>query len=290
MDKNIIDLYDEYTHAPLPRRVFMERLVLMVGSLTAANSVLSLLEPNAAMAQTIASNDARITVTANHTLAEGVVGYLAVPKGSPKNGFVLVVHENRGLNAHIQDVTRRMAADRFAAFAPDYLHGLGGTPEDGDKARALFPTLTPDYIMETSRKAVLAGQKHAEGSGKTGMVGFCWGGGVVNRSILAIPELAAGACYYGVAPDLALVPNMKGTLIAHLAGLDDRVNNTFPPFEAALKAASKNATVYRYEGVNHAFNNDTSAERYNKAAADLAWERTLALFRAELSGKPAKAG
>jgi carboxymethylenebutenolidase len=290
MDRNIIELYDEYTHAPLPRRVFMERLVLMVGSLTAANSVLSMLEPNAAMAQTIAPNDARITVTANHTLTDGVVGYLATPKGAPKNGFVLVVHENRGLNAHIQDVTRRMAADGFAAFAPDYLNALGGTPEDGDKARALFPTLTPDYILETSRKAVLAGMRHPEGSGKTGMTGFCWGGGVVNRSIVAIPELSAGACYYGVAPDVSQVPNMKGALIAHLAGLDDRVNATFPPFETALKTASKHAVVYRYEGVNHAFNNDTSVERYNKAAADLAWERTLALFRKELAGGPAKSG
>jgi carboxymethylenebutenolidase len=290
MNRDIIELYDEYTHAPLPRRVFMERLVVMVGSLAAANTALSLLEPNAAMAQTIAPNDARITVTANHMLAEGVVGYLAIPKGSPKNGFVIVVHENRGLNAHIQDVTRRMAADGFAAFAPDYLHGLGGTPEDGDKARALFPTLTPEYILETTRKAVLAGMLHPEGSGKTGMVGFCWGGGVVNRSIVNIPELSAGACYYGVAPDLAQVPGMKGALIAHLAGLDDRVNATFPPFEAALKTAGKNAVVYRYEGVNHAFSNDTSAERYNKAAADLALERTLALFKKELSAQPAKSG
>ncbi len=290
MDRNIIDLYDEYTHAPLPRRVFMERLVVMVGSLAAANTALMLLEPDAAQAQTVKPDDARIAVTANHTLADGVVGYLATPKGSPKNGFVLVVHENRGLNAHIQDVTRRMATDGFAAFAPDYLHSLGGTPEDGDKARALFPTLTPQIILETSRKAVLAGQRHSEGSGKTGMVGFCWGGGVVNRSIVMIPELAAGACYYGVAPDVAQVPNMKGALIAHLAGLDDRVNNTFPPFESALKTAGKNAVIYRYEGVNHAFNNDSSAERFNKAAADLAWERTLALFRKELAGQPVKAG
>jgi carboxymethylenebutenolidase len=203
MNQTIIDLYDEYTHKPLPRRVFMERLVAMVGSIAAANMALSALEPNAAMAQTIAPDDARITTTENHRLADGVMGLLAVPKDNKKRGFVLVVHENRGLNAHIQDVTRRMAVGGFAAFAPDYLHALGGTPADADAARDMFPRLNPADVLETSRKAVLAAAAHPEGSGKAGMIGFCWGGGQVNRSIVGIPELAAGVCYYGVAPDLA---------------------------------------------------------------------------------------
>jgi carboxymethylenebutenolidase len=253
-----------------------------VGSLAAANAAIALLEPNNALAQTIASDDGRIITTENHRLAEGVVGLLAIPKDNKKRGFVLIVHENRGLNAHIKDVTRRMAVDGFTAFAPDYLQLVGGTPSDPDTARDMFAKLNAADVLELSRKAVLTGNAHPQGSGKTGMVGFCWGGGVVNRSITGIAELSAGVCYYGVAPDIAAVPNMKGALIAHLAGIDDRVNNTFPPYEAALKVAGKNATVYRYDGVNHAFNNDTSAERYNKAAADLAWSRTLEFFGKEL--------
>jgi carboxymethylenebutenolidase len=291
MKQTIIDLYDEYTHKPLPRRVFMERLVTMVGSIAAANLALSALEPNAAMAQTIAPDDARISTTENHRLADGVVGLLALPKDNKKLGFVLVVHENRGLNAHIKDVARRMAVGGFAAFAPDYLTGLGGTPADADAARDMFPKLDAAYIADTSRKAVIAAAAHPEGSGKAGMIGFCWGGGVVNRSIVGIPELAAGVAYYGVAPpDLAQVPAMKGALLAQLAGMDDRVNSTYPPYEAALRAAGKNATVHRYEGVQHAFNNDTSAERYNKAAADLAWARTLDFLKKELAAGGVKAG
>jgi carboxymethylenebutenolidase len=290
MKQDIINLYDEYTHKPLPRRVFMERLVALVGSVAAANIALGLLEPNAAKAQTVAPDDARITSFENHGLADGVVGLLAVPKDNKKLGFVLVVHENRGLNAHIRDVTRRMAVAGFAAFAPDYLHALGGTPADPDAARDMFPKLAAADILATSRKAVLAAAAHPAGSGKAGMIGFCWGGGVVNRSITGIPELSAGVAYYGVAPDLAQVPTMKGALMAHLAGIDDRVNSTYPPYEAALQAAGKSAVIHRYEGVQHAFNNDTSAERYNRAAADLAWSRTLEFLRKELAAGGAKSG
>ncbi len=289
MRQEVIDLYDEYTHRPLPRRAFMERLVAMVGSVAAANAALALLEPNAALAQTVAPDDPRIAVTENHSLADGVVGLLALPRDNKRQGFVLVVHENRGLNAHIKDVTRRMAVAGFAAFAPDYLHAMGGTPADADAARDMFPKLAPADVLELSRKAVLAAAAQPAGSGKAGMVGFCWGGGVVNRSIVGIPELAAGVAYYGVAPDISQVPAMKGALLVHLAGQDDRVNSTYPPYEAALKAAGKNAVIHRYEGVQHAFNNDTSAERYDRAAADLAWSRTLEFFRKELAGA-AKAG
>jgi carboxymethylenebutenolidase len=290
MNQDIINLYDEYTHRPLPRRVFMERLVGMVGSIAAANVALGLLEPSAANAQTVAPDDARITSMENHRLAEGVVGLLAVPRDNNKLGFVLVVHENRGLNAHIKDVTRRMAVAGFAAFAPDYLHALGGTPADADAARDMFPRLSAADVLETSRKAVLAGAAHPAGSGKTGMIGFCWGGGVVNRSLVGIPELAAGVAYYGVAPDVAQVPNMKGALMVHLAGVDDRVNSTYPPYEAALQAAGKSAVIHRYDGVQHAFNNDTSVERFNKVAADLAWSRTLDFLRKELASGGVKAG
>jgi carboxymethylenebutenolidase len=290
MKQDIINLYDEYTHKPLPRRVFMERLIAMVGSVAAANVALSMLEPNAARAQTIAPDDARIATSEDHTLADGVKGLLALPKDNKRLGFVLVVHENRGLNAHIRDVTRRMAVGGFAAFAPDYLQLMGGTPPDPDAARDMFAKLNPADVLALSRKAIAAAAAHPAGSGKAGMIGFCWGGGQVNRAITAIPELAAGVCYYGVAPDLAQVPTMKGALMAHLAGMDDRVNGTFPPYEAALAAAGKRFTVHRYEGVQHAFNNDTSAERYNKAAADLAWARTLEFLGKELAAGGAKAG
>jgi carboxymethylenebutenolidase len=289
INQDIINLYDEYTHKPLPRRVFMERLVAMVGSVAAANAALALIEPNAAVAQTVAPNDPRIETTENHALTEGVVGLLALPKDNKRQGFVVVVHENRGLNAHIKDVARRVAVAGFAAFAPDYLHAMGGTPADADAARDMFPKLAPADVLETSRRAVRAAAAHPAGSGKAGMVGFCWGGGVVNRSIVGVPELAAGVAYYGVAPDVAQVPAMRGALMAHLAGLDDRVNGTYPPYEAALKAAAKSYVIHRYEGTQHAFNNDTSAERYDRAAAELAWSRTLEFFRKELAG-PAKAG
>jgi carboxymethylenebutenolidase len=284
LQQDIIDLYDEFTHKPLPRREFMERLVAMVGSVAAANAALSLLEPNAARAQTVAPDDPRIEVAEGHRLAEGVVGLLALPKENRRRGMVIVVHENRGLNAHIRDVARRAAAAGFAAFAPDYLQLLGGTPADPDAARELFAKLNPADVLDLSRKAIVAAAAHPAGSGKAGMVGFCWGGGQVNRAIVAVPELAAGVCYYGVAPpDLAQVPAMRGALMAHLAGQDDRVNNTFPPFEAALTAAVKRFVVHRYPGVQHAFNNDTSAERYDKAAAELAWSRTLEFFGKELA-------
>jgi carboxymethylenebutenolidase len=290
MDQKIIALYDEFTHKPLPRRIFMERLVTLVGSLAGANTALALLEPNSVLAQTIASDDPRLKTVDNMTLADGVVGFMAAPKDVLKKGFVVVVHENRGLNAHIKDVARRLALGGFVAFAPDYLHALGGTPPDPDKAREMFPKLGADVVLSTTRKAVLAGQKHPEGSGRAGIIGFCWGGGVVNQAAVNVEELAAGVCYYGVAPDVSKTANMRAALIVHLAGIDDRVNSTYPPFEVALKAEGKNAVVYRYEGVNHAFNNDTSAERYNKVAADLAWERTLSFLGKELSSQGTKSG
>lgn len=289
MNQSIINLYDEYTHAPLPRRVFMERLVLLTGSIAAANTALSMLEPNAALAQTVAPDDPRLITDAKFTIADGVVGQLSRPREAARKGFVIVVHENRGLNAHIRDVARRMALGGFVAFAPDYLTPLGGTPDNPDTARDMFAKLPADTVMDITRKAIAFGDKHPEGSGKTGMVGFCWGGGVVNRAAVTLPELTAGVVYYGVAPDVSKTADIKAALIVHLAGLDERVNATYPPYEAALKAAGKNAAIHRYEGVNHAFNNDTSAERFNKAAADLAWERTLAFFTKELAG-PAKAG
>ncbi len=289
MRQEVIDLYDEYTHRPLPRRAFMERLVAMVGSVAAANAALALLEPNAAKAQTVAPDDPRITVTENHSLAEGVVGLLALPRDN--SGKVSCSWSTRtAASTPISRMWRgawRPPASLLRAGLPP-CHGR--TPADPDQAREMFPKLAPADVLSLSRKAVLGGGGSSGGSGKAGMVGFCWGGGVVNRSITGIPELAAGVAYYGVAPDLAQVPGMKGALMVHLAGQDERVNSTYPPYEAALKAAGKSFVIHRYEGVQHAFNNDTSAERYDdRAAADLAWSRTLDFFRKELAGA-AKAG
>jgi carboxymethylenebutenolidase len=278
MDQTIIDLYDEYTHRPLDRRVFLERLTALVGSAGAATAALSLLEPNAALAQTVAESDPRIRVSRPSGAPHGL--YAALPASGAKKGAVLVVHENRGLNAHIMDVTRRYALAGFNAYAADYLTGDGGTPADADKAREMIGKVTPDRATEISREVV----RHLSegGTRKVGMVGFCWGGGVVNRAAVAVPELSAGVVYYGVAADPARVPDMKAALLVHLAGVDERVNSTYPAYEAALKAAGKRAIIHRYEGLQHAFNNDTSAERFNAEGARLANERTVNFFAAEL--------
>jgi carboxymethylenebutenolidase len=277
MDQRIIDLYDEYTHRPLDRRVFLERLTVLVGSGSAAAVALGALEPNAALAQTVPESDPRIRVSRPADAPHGL--YAALPAGAAKPGAVLVVHENRGLNAHIMDVTRRYAVAGFNAYAADYLHLDGGTPQDADVARDMIGKVTPDRTITTSRDVI---RYLSAGGRKVGMVGFCWGGGVINRVAVNVPELAAGVVYYGVAADPARVPDMRAALLVHLAGMDDRVNSTYPAYEAALKAAGKRATIHRYEGLQHAFNNDTSAERFNADGARLANERTLAFFGAEL--------
>lgn len=283
MDQKIIELYDEYTHAPLPRRVFLERLTVLVGSAAAVEATLRLLEPGYAHAQTVAETDPRIS-TERITIGGEIPlkAYLARPKASGTRGGVIVVHENRGLNAHIEDVTRRVAAAGFVALAPDYLSVNGGTPGDPDKAREMFPGVRPEAVIGMTQQAMAALKADATVNGKVGIMGFCWGGGVVNRAAVAIPDLAAGVVFYGVAPDLAGVPAIRAPLLVHLAALDQRVNDTYPKYEEALKAAGKRYTIHMYPGVNHAFHNDTSGERYNEAAAKLAFDRTIAFFKAEL--------
>jgi carboxymethylenebutenolidase len=283
MDQKIIDLYDEYTHAPLPRRVFLERLAILVGSAAAVEATLRLLEPGYAQAQTVAETDPRIS--AERVTIGGEVplkAYVARPKTPGRRGAVIVVHENRGLNAHIEDVTRRVAAAGFVALAPDYLSVNGGTPGDAEAARQMFTSLKPEAVIGMTQQAMGALKADPAVNGKIGIMGFCWGGGVVNRAAVAIPELSAGVVFYGVAPDLAGVAAIRMPLLIHLASLDQRVNDTYPKYEEALKAAGKRYTVHMYPNVNHAFHNDTSGERYNEAAAKLAFERTVAFFQAEL--------
>ena len=281
MDQKIINLFDRFTHGAMNRRDFMEKLSLLAGSTTAATAILPLLENNYAKADVLPENDPRIT--AKLIDFEGGKGYLATPKAEGKYPGVLVIHENRGLNPHIKDIARRLAAEGFAALAPDYLTKLGGTPDDADKARDMIGTLTPEDILATSKAGLAAAIANAASNGKSGAVGFCWGGGAVNNLAVNDATLSAGVAYYGQQPAAADVAKIKAPLLLHYAGLDDRIDAGIPAFEEALKAGGKIYEIHMYDGVNHAFNNDTNAARYDKAAADLAWGRTIAFLKKYVS-------
>ncbi len=286
MKQEIIDLYDEFTHRGLDRRVFMARLAELAGGTAAAATALAMLRADPAGAALVAPDDARLTaatVTINDAKPP-LQGYLVRPAGAAgKLPAVVVVHENRGLNPHIQDVARRLALDGFMALAVDFLSPSGGTPSDEDKARDMIGTLDPNAVVADAKAAVAWLKARPDGNGKVGIVGFCWGGGVVGRVAVADPDLDAGVVYYGQTPDADKVASIAAPLLLHYAGLDDRINAGVPGFEAALQQAGKTYTLYRYEGVNHAFNNDTSAARYDEAAAKLAWQRTIDFFKQTLS-------
>ncbi|WP_029008480.1 dienelactone hydrolase family protein [Azospirillum halopraeferens] len=285
MDQRIIDLYDEYTHKPLPRRVFLERLTVLVGGAAAVPAVLRVIEPNYAMAAMVAEDDPAITAgMIDHPGGAGTLrGYLARPAGGGRSPAVIVIHENRGLNPHIRDVARRFARDGFLALAPDLLTPLGGTPDDPDRARDLIGQLQRDAVVADLRAMTAFLEGHDGGNGKVGAVGFCWGGGMVNQLAVAEPGLDAGVVYYGPSPEPAQAASIKAPLLLHYAGLDERINAGVPAYETALKAAGVDHTLHMYEGVNHAFNNDTSAERYDEAAATLAWQRTVAFLKDRLA-------
>jgi carboxymethylenebutenolidase len=281
MDQNIINLFDRFTHGGMNRRDFMERLSLLTGGTAAATAILPLLENNYAKADVLPEGDPRIAVQMIEF--KGGKGYLATPKAAGKYPGVLVIHENRGLNPHIKDIARRLAAEGFAALAPDYLQQLGGTPDDADKARDMIGTLGPADILATSKAGLSAVIANPASNGKSGAVGFCWGGGAANDLAVNDPTLAAGVAYYGQQPAAADVAKIKAPLLLHYAGLDERIDAGIPAFEAALKAGAKTYELHMYEGVNHAFNNDTNAARYDKAAADLAWGRTVAFLKKYVS-------
>lgn len=283
LDRRIVELYDEYTHKPLDRRSFMNRLVTIAGSAAAAEAALSLLEPNYAQAQQVTADDARIEGKRIDETIGGVKlkGYLVTPKTQARRGGVLVIHENRGLNPHIEDVTRRAALAGFSALGVDFLTPLGGTPADADAARALFPQLKSEDVIAQGRAALAFLKARPDATGKVGAVGFCWGGGAVNDLAVSAPELNAGVVFYGRSPDLAKVPQIKARLLIQHAARDTRLVEGLPAYEAALKAAGVNYQAIVYPDVDHAFLNDTSAERYNAAAAKLAWERTVAFLAAE---------
>ncbi len=283
--QDMINLFDEYTHLSLDRRAFMDNLAKLAGSMTAATTAATLMASNAQAQSLTSETDANLTisdVTYPGTKGE-VKGYLAVPTAGGPRGAVIVVHENRGLNAHIKDVARRVALEGFVALAPDFLSDLGGTPADEEAARGLFGNLSATDVAANGVAAIAYLKSLQNVTGKVGAMGFCWGGGTVNNLAVASPDLAAAVAYYGGQPAAEGVPRIKARLMLHYAGLDDRINAGIPAFEDALKAVGTDYQLFMYDGVNHAFNNDTSKARYDKAAANLAWSRTIALFRETLS-------
>lgn len=281
MDQRIIDLYDEYTHRPLDRRTFLERLATLTGGMAAATAIVPLLQANQAAAAQIAEDDARLaTETVKFAGAGGEVsGYLAKARDARAAApGVIVIHENRGLNAHTQDVARRAALAGYVALAADFLSPAGGTPPNEDAAREMIGKLDREQTVQNAIAAVKWLRDRDDTTDRVGAVGFCWGGGLVGRLAVADPTLTAGVVFYGQTPDLAGVPNIKAALLLNYAGLDERINANVPAFQAVLDTAGVRYTLHRYEGVNHAFHNDTSAARYDVAAAKLAWERTVAFF------------
>jgi carboxymethylenebutenolidase len=283
--QDMINLFDDYTHLSLDRRKFMDNLVKLAGSVTAATAAAALMASNAQAQGLTAETDLSLTISeVTYPGAKWEMkGYLVAPKAEGTYGTVIVVHENRGLNAHIKDVARRVALEGFIALAPDFLSDLGGTPTDEEAARGMFSNLSASDVAANGVATVAYLKTLPKVTGKVGAMGFCWGGGTVNNLAVAAPDLAAAVAYYGGQPAAADVPKIKATLLLHYAGLDDRINAGIPAFEEALKAAGTDYQLFVYDGVNHAFNNDTSAARYNKEAADLAWSRTIELFKETLS-------
>ena len=281
MDQRIIDLYDLYTHGGMNRRSFLDRLAALAGSTAAASALLPVLQNNYALAQTVPESDPRIVAeTVDIPGVTGLKGYLVRPKaGGERLPAVIVIHENRGLNPHIRDVTRRMATEGFLALGLDYLSPTGGTPADEEKGREMIGQLKQPDVIASGKAAVAYLKGHPNGNGKVGAVGFCWGGGAVNNLAVNEPDLNAGVAYYGGQPKAEDVPKIRAALMLHYASLDERINAGIPAYEAALKGAGKPYEIHMYEGANHAFNNDTNAARYDKKAADLAWSRTVAWLK-----------
>lgn len=289
MNQEIIELYDSFTHGEVNRRAFMDKLTRLAGSTAAATAMLPLLQCDYSKAETIAAADPRLTT--EKVLYDGpkgkVSGYLARPKAMGKRPVVVVIHQNRGLNPHIMDVARRYAVEGYLAFAPDLLSVAGGTPDTDDKARDAHTAANKDDMLAAAIAAPAFIKAHAESNGKVGVVGFCYGGGVVQQVALNSPNVDATVSYYGPAPaDKSKVAAIKGPLLLHYAGLDTNLNNGIPALEVALKAAGKKYTIHMYPNVNHAFSDDTAGPRFDKAASDLAWTRTLAFFREHLGAPP----
>jgi carboxymethylenebutenolidase len=288
ISQEMIQLYDDYTHLTLDRRDFMQKLKKLTGSAAAAAAIAPMLAASKAKAQIVPEDDARLkTETITWPGADGTTmsGYLAMPAdASGPLPAVMVIHENRGLNPHIQDVNRRMALEGFLALAPDFLTPSGGTPEDEDRAREMIQALDQQQTIANAVATVQFLKEHEMSNGKVGAIGFCWGGGMVNQTAAhAGADLSAGVAYYGRVPEPEQVAEIEARMMLHYAGLDERINAGIPAYEEALKAAGVDHQIHMYEGANHAFNNDTSEARYNKEAADLAWSRTVEFLKEALA-------
>lgn len=285
INQEVIALYDEYTHAPLPRRVFMKRLSALAGGSMAAAALLPLLENNYARAAMVPPQAPDLNAGEAEFRGAGmnVCAYLARPAAEGRYPAVLVIHENRGRNPHIEDIARRLARAGFLALAPDYLSGLGGTPADEDKARSMIATLNPPEVDAISRDAVEWLGAHKFSNSRVGAMGFCWGGGAANRLATQAPSLQAAVVFYGMQPPPEDAGHIHAAMQLHYAGLDTRINAGIATYEAALAKARVEHEIYVYEGVNHAFNNDTNTARYDAVAAALAWERSLAFLNLHLA-------
>lgn len=282
----VLKLFDQYVHGDLDRRTFLKSVTKFVVGAASASSILGALSPQFALAEQVSASDNRIqTRYVEFPSPSGystVRGYLAQPAQLQKPlPVVLVVHENRGLNPHIEDIARRLAVDQFIAFAPDALHPLGGYPGDEEKARALFQQLDQNKTRQDFVNAVSALKTLPGGNGRVGVVGFCYGGGIANFLATKLSNLDAAVSFYGAHAAAEDVPAIKAPLLLHFAGADERINAGWPAYEAALKAAHIDYQAYIYPNVQHGFNNDTTP-RFDKAAADLAWSRTLAFFNQHL--------
>jgi carboxymethylenebutenolidase len=272
-----IDLYDRFTHGGMDRRDFMGRMAVIAGSVAAAEALIGGIAASPAAAAIVPVNDSRLT-TRTQKLGNGYGAYVAEPRTRSLKATVMVIHENRGLNDHIRDVARRVAVAGYRAVAPDLLSLAGGTPANEDAARDAIGKLDLAKTVADG-VAILAELAGSSLGGKVGAVGFWGGGGYVDRlAVAAGDRLAAGVSYYGPAPDPSEAARVKAPMLIHLAGLDTRVGSTAWPFATALGEAGKAVEVFEYPGVNHAFNNDTSKDRYDRAASDLAWSRTLVFF------------
>jgi carboxymethylenebutenolidase len=283
MDQQIINLYDEYTHKPLPRSEFMKRLAILTGSTAAAVAILPFLEGNYAKAAVTPGDDLFTEYITYPAVTGEMKAYVARPKKEAKYGTVIVIHENRGLNAHIEDVARRAATAGFLAIAPNALAPLGGTPASEDEARTLFTKLNAIETEQNFINIFSHLKTRKDSNGKFGSVGFCWGGGMSNTLAVNVPELKAAVAFYGRQAAVADVPKIKAAVQLHYAALDERINAGIAAYEQALKDNKVTYELYMYPDVNHAFHNDTAPTRYNEAAAKLAWQRTIDFFKKHLA-------
>ena len=280
MDQRIINLYDEYIHTPtISRADFLKRLTLITGSIAISQTVLSQIENNYTTAGNTPDDDLFTERVSFPGVPNEMSAYVARPKEDKKYAAVIVIHENRGLNAHIEDVARRAAKAGYLAIAPNALAALGGTsPANEDEARTKFQELKAENNLQNFINAFNYIPSRKDHNGKTGCVGFCWGGGMSNSLAVNLPDLKAAVAFYGRQPTAEETAKIKAAVQLHYASLDTRINDGIPAYEEALKKNNIKYELYMYEGVNHAFHNDTSPARYNEAAAKLAWQRTIEFF------------